>query len=165
MWIRAAALIFTFSTIGAAQAQDMSGCEKFKWSIARERAWFAASPKAVDAGAELPSIDQGYVVTLAAGDSPGFVLPPERAPKPGTFGGVVKFTLAKAGVYEVTLSGEAWADVVQDGARLKSFDFSGQKACPGVRKSVKFHLAAGPAALQISNSDATKITLAVAPAE
>ena len=35
MWIRAAALIFTFSTIGAAQAQDMSGCEKFKWSIAR----------------------------------------------------------------------------------------------------------------------------------
>ena len=161
----AAALIFAFSTLGSARAQDVSGCEKFKWSVARERAWFAANPKPAPAGAELPTLDQGYAVTLSPSESAGFVLPPERAPKSGTFGAVVKFTLAKAGAYEVTLSDEAWADVIQGGARVKSSDFSGQKGCPGVRKSVKFSLAAGPAALQISNAEAQKINLAVAPAE
>ena len=64
----------------------------------------------------------------------------------------------------MTLSDEGWVDVVQNGARVKSSDFSGQKTCPGVRKSVRFTLAAGPAQLQISNVETNKIVFAIAPA-
>ncbi len=109
--------------------------------------------------------DQGYLVALVAGDSAGFALPPERAPKAGSFGGVLKVAIDKPGLYEVTQSDEGWIDVVQDGARVKSSDFSGQKACPGVRKSVRFNLAAGPATLQISNVETRTIMVAIAPAE
>ena len=166
MWIRAAAaLVVLAAAVGGASAEDASGCEKFKWSIARERAWFAADPKPVEAGAELGSPASGYVVALVAGDAAAFSVSPERPPKAGTFGGIVKTMIGKAGLYQVTLSDEAWVDVVQNGARVKSSGFSGQKACPGVRKSVRFDLSSGPATLQISNSEAAKITLAIAPAE
>jgi len=166
MFLRAsAALLFLAAAIGGANAQDASGCGKFKWSVARERAWFAASPKPVDAGAEVGAGDSGYVVALVAGDAAGFVAAPGRAPKPGTFGGVVKTSISKAGPYQITLSDEAWIDVVQNGASVKSSGFSGQKTCPGVRKSVRFDLAAGPATVQISNAEVAKIMLAVAPAE
>jgi hypothetical protein len=161
----AAALLFLAAAIGSASAQDTPGCEKFKWSIARERAWFAANPKPVDAGAEVGAGEVGYVVALVAGDAAGFVAAPERARKPGTFGGVLKSVIGKAGLYQITLSDEAWVDVVQNGASVKSSGFSGQKACPGVRKSVRFDLAAGPATLQISNSETAKIMVAIAPAE
>jgi len=70
MWIRAAAaLVVLAAAVGGASAEDASGCEKFKWSIARERAWFAADPKPVEAGAELGSPASGYVVALVAGDA------------------------------------------------------------------------------------------------
>ena len=71
--------------------------------------------------------------------------------------------LPKAGVYEITLSDEAWVDVVQNGARVKSSDFSGQKNCPGVRKSVRFTLASGAATVQISNAASASIQVAIAP--
>ena len=166
MWMRASvALLILAAAIGGANADDASGCEKFKWSIARERAWFAASPKPVEAGGEMASPASGYVVALVAGDAAGVVVAPARAPTPGTYGGVLKSEIGKAGLYQVTLSDEAWVDVVQNGARVKSSGFSGQKACPGVRKSVRFDLAAGPASLQISNAQSPKINLAIAPAE
>ncbi len=161
----AAALLFLVAAIGSASAQDASGCEKFKWSIARESAWFAVGPKPVDAGAEVGAGDSGYVVALVASDAAGFVVAPERAPKAGTFGGVLKSVIAKAGLYQITLSDEAWIDVVLNVASVKSSGFSGQKSCPGVRKSVRFDLAAGPATVQISNSQSAKIMLAIAPSE
>src|SRR5271169_5529257 len=123
-------LLFVGGLASAAWAQDNAGCDKFKWSVARERAWFAAGAK------------------------------------PGAFGGVLKISgLPKAGLYEITLSDEAWVDVVQNGASVKSSDFSGQKNCPGVRKSVRFPLAAGSATVQISNAASAAIQLAIAPAQ
>jgi hypothetical protein len=163
---RLLSLLFVVGLASAAWAQDNAGCDKFKWSVARERAWFAAGAKPVAAGAELGLADQGYAVALVPEESAGFVLPPERTPKPGAFGGVLKISgLPKAGLYEITLSDEAWVDVVQNGASVKSSDFSGQKNCPGVRKSVRFPLAAGPATVQISNVASAAIQLAIAPAQ
>jgi hypothetical protein len=163
-------LLFSLLIVGAcvtgARAQDNSGCDKFKWSVARERAWFAAGAKPVAAGADLALADEGYAVALVPNAAAGFVVPPERAPKPGAFGGVLKIaSLTKPGVYDITLSDEAWIDVVQNGASVKSSDFSGQKNCPGVRKSVRFDLAAGPATVQISNAATASIQVAIAPAQ
>jgi hypothetical protein len=155
--------LLALSALGA-RAQDSTGCDKFKWSIARERGWFATGAKPVAAGGEV-TLDQGFEVALAPVDSLHFVAPPERASKAGTFGGVLEIAIPKAGAYDVTLSAEAWVDVVQNGAIVKSADFSGQKNCPGVRKSVRFNLAAGDAKLQISNAEAAKIDVAPAAAE
>jgi hypothetical protein len=64
------------------------------------------------------------------------------------------------GELQISLSDEAWIDVVQDGKAVKLAGFSGMKTCPGIRKSVRFKLAAGPATIQLSG--AKKETLKVA---
>jgi hypothetical protein len=149
--------------IGAARAQDSTGCEKFKWSVARERALFAAGPKPAASGATIAA-GAAYAVALAPSQSVVFAAAPERAPKPGTFGATLSVAIDKPGAYQVTMSDEAWLDVVQAGAEVKSSAFSGQKDCPGVRKSVRFDLAAGPATVQISNAAAAAINVALEPA-
>jgi hypothetical protein len=150
---------------GAAQAQDKTGCDQFKWSVARERAWFAAERKPVASGAAILA-GQGYAVALAPNESIAFRAPPERALKPGGFGATLSLAnIDKAGSYEITLSDEGRIDAVQDNALIKSSDYSGQKDCPGVRKSVRFDLKTGPLTVQISNAPAAAIDLAIAPAQ
>src|SRR6204780_4086071 len=96
--------LFVVGLASAAWAQDNAGCDKFKWSIARERAWFAAGAKPVAAGADIPMAEQGWAVALVPDEAAGFVAAPERAPKPSAFGGVLKIvSLPKAGLYDVTL--------------------------------------------------------------
>jgi hypothetical protein len=150
---------------GGAQAKEKTGCAQFKWSVARERAWFAAERKPVASGAAI-NIAQGYGVTLAPNESIAFRVPPERALKPGGFGATLSLAnVATAGSYEITLSDEGRIDAVQDDSLVKSTDFSGQKDCPGVRKSVRFDLKAGPLTIQISNAPGAAIDLAIAPAQ
>ena len=149
---------------GGAGAQDKTGCDAFKWSVARERGWFA-EPKPVASGAAIAA-SQGYAVTLAPNDAVKFSVPPERALKPGGFGAVLAVAnLDKAGSYEITLSDEARIDAVQGDALMKSTDFSGQKDCPGVRKSVRFDLNSGPLTIQLSNGPSAAINMALAPAQ
>ena len=114
---------------GSADAQDKTGCDAFKWSVARERGWFADV-------------------------------------KPGGFAAILAVAnIDKAGSYEITLSDEGRIDAVQGGALVKSSDFSGQKDCPGVRKSVRFDLKSGPLTIQLSNGPSAAINLALAPAQ
>jgi hypothetical protein len=149
---------------GAARAED-NNCDKFKWSIARERALFTAGAKPAASDATIAA-GGAYAMTLAPSASVAFALPPERAPKPGTFGAALKLAaLDKPGAYQITLSDEAWLDVVQGGAMVKSTNFSGQKDCPGVRKSVRFDLQAGPATIQVSNAGTAALNLSVEPAQ
>jgi hypothetical protein len=148
---------------GAAFADDDSGCAKFKWSIAKERALFAA-PTPVGAGAVLEVGAAAYRVALADNDEVAYPARPERASKAGTHGAVLTFAVKDDGLYDVTLSDEGWIDVVDHGQRISSSDFSGQKACPGVRKSVRFSLKAGDFTLQLSNVEGKAINIAVVPA-
>ena len=161
-WILAA--LIGLAPAGAAQAEDVSGCAKFKWSVERERAWIAAGPTPVAASGEIAVGEKAYRVSLAAGDAVKFAATPERAPKSGTRAGVLTFAVAKPGVYDVGLSGEGWIDIVQNGVTVRSSDFSGQKNCPGIRKSVRFSFAAGAATLQLSNISDDTIDVAIAPA-
>jgi len=58
-----------------------------------------------------------------------------------------------------------WVDVVQDGRTSKPTAFSGATDCEGLRKLVRYELAAGELLLQISGVSADTITLAILPAD
>lgn len=146
-----------------AAAPARADCDHFKWSVARERGWFSASPATLPATGGQAEVGAGYALTLAKDAK--LPVAPERAPKPNSFAAVLGAPKLEAGLYQITLSAEGWIDVAQDGKLVKSTDFSGQRDCPGVRKSVRFPLGAGPATVEISNVGADKIMFAIAPAK
>ncbi len=142
-------------------APAFADCDHFKWSVAKEREAFASAQPLAATGASA-DVGKGYDLAL----TPDLALPvkPERAPKSGTSAAVFQVPKVDAGTYQVTLSGEAWIDVSQGGAIVKSIGFSGQKDCPEVRKSVRFPLGAGAATVEISNAQGASIKVAVEPA-
>lgn len=148
-----------------AVAED--GCDKFAWPLTRARALLAAADKpAVKAGATLAAIPMGAItLQLQPGAEASFVIPPERKPRVEPwFGGAIKFpALEKAGIYQITLSDEAWLDVVQDGRYARSVGSTGRGDCPGLRKSVRLELTAAPFALQFSGVAADKIFVTIGP--
>jgi len=150
----------------AVKAEDAGGCDKFKWSVARELAWFAGAPRPAVSGDTLTLADNAFAVALKPTDAAGYVLAPERAPKPGTFGATLTISsIGKPGSYQFALSRRAWIDVIQNGVRVKSSAFSGLETCPVMHKSVRFDLSAGPLVVEISNSENDSIGLAIAPAQ
>jgi len=157
------ALAILLAAHASAGAQTPEACGKFKWSLERELAAIAAGPLAAANGAAIAP-GTSYRVALTRDGQSAFTMAPERAPKAGTSAASLSLTLPAAGTYQVTLSDEGWIDVAQGGAGVKSSAFSGQKGCPGVRKSVRFSLAAGPATLDISNVDGDSLELEVEPA-
>ena len=151
----------------ASAAQE--GCEKFAWSVARELAWFAASDKtSVPAGETVAGFsERAVVIRLQPAAQASFELPPERKPKTDQwFGGTVRFpAVERAGIYQITLSDEAWVDIVQDGRYARSVGSSGRSDCPGLRKTVRLEMAPIPFAVQISGVSSDAITIAISPAK
>jgi len=145
------------------------GCEKFAWPIARELAWFAASDKPNAAVGEtlaaLPK--QALVIHLKPASQASFELPPERKPLSDQwFGGIVRFpALERPGIYQVTLSDEAWIDVIQDSHYARSVGSSGRNDCAGLRKSVRLEVGPMPFTLQFSGVSSDAIVMAIRPAE
>ncbi len=160
----AAALI---ALLSSAFAED--GCGKFAWPLARELALFAAADKAsLNAGTVLATIPKtAFVVHLQPGAQAIFTMPPERQPRSERwFGGAIRFpALDKPGIYQVTLSEEAWIDVVQDNRYARSVGSTGRGDCPGLRKSVRLDLAAAPFVLQISGVASESVVVAVGARE
>ncbi len=144
-----------------ALAED--GCDKFAWSLTRERTLLTASEKPnVKSGDELHAPLSAVLLQLKSGGG-DYVLPPERAPKTASwFGGAMRVPAPeKAGVYQVSLSDEAWIDVVQDGRYARSVGSTGRSDCPGLRKSVRFELSASPFVVQISGVSSASIALTI----
>jgi hypothetical protein len=153
---------------GYAAAQELSGCEKFAWPLAREQAWLAAPNKqSVASGATLDKLPNAAVIlTLEPSNQAKFALRPEGAASPDRFGGTVSFpALERPGLYQVTVSDEAWTDVVQDGQYAKSIGSTARRDCPGLRKSLRFHLRQAPFVVQVSGAAAETITVAVGSPE
>ncbi|MGE0240121.1 MAG: hypothetical protein AB7S59_15490, partial [Parvibaculaceae bacterium] len=127
---------------GTAWAGEPIACGQFKWPLATEKSWFeAGNLKALRSGAAMGDLGSGaFSLTLAPAAEVSFALPPEGKPKPDRpLGAVLSFAMvAASGRYQVTLSEEAWIDIVQDGAYRPSLAFSGIHGCPGLRKSVRF---------------------------
>ncbi|MDA9468100.1 hypothetical protein [Bradyrhizobium sp. CCBAU 53415] len=156
-----------FSANSALAAEELSGCDKFRWPIDRERAALTAPDLAKLASgsdqAALPAsaITLGLVVPSEA----KLPSPPERAPKDGTFAGFISIKSAKAGLYTISLSIGAWVDLVQDGHVLKPVAFSGATDCSGIRKTVKYELSAQPFVLQISGARENTVAIAILPVQ
>lgn len=150
---------------GTALAED--GCGKFAWPVTQERqAMTAQSGPALDSGASLaPGSGQAFKLRLRQSENAEFAMPPERKPRIENWrGGVVRLaTPQQAGVYQVTLSDEAWVDVVQNGGYARSIGSTGRSDCLGLRKSVRFDVASNPIVLQISGASVDVISIVVSP--
>ncbi|TKB13896.1 MAG: hypothetical protein E5V75_20110 [Mesorhizobium sp.] len=136
-----------------------AGCDSFKWPVTREQALFPAA-RAAQSGAAL-AVGQAVDLALATVDTVSFEIPPGRTPAAGTFGATASVTVPPEGELQFSLSDEAWIDIVQDGHAVKSAGFSGVKTCPGIRKSVRFKLSAGPATVQLSGAKTPDLKVAV----
>ena len=162
------ACVFIIPLLSAANAAE-DGCEKFAWPLARERSWFAASEKlSVAAGESLAAIpNAAFTVRLQPGTEAAFALPPERKPKSdGWFGGIVRLpALGQAGIYQITVSDEAWIDIVQEDRYARSVGSTGRSDCPGLRKSVRLELGPAPFVVQLSAVAIPVIVVAIRHAE
>jgi hypothetical protein len=155
-------------TAPAWAAEEPSGCDKFKWNIDRERAALAAPDRIrLTSGGDLAALPTtGMTLALHAPSEANLPLPPERAPKDGTFAGFANFKgTPKAGLYTVSLSAGGWVDVMQDGHFLKPKAFSGATDCDGIRKTMKYELSASPFVLQVSGTKENSVSIAILPSE
>jgi hypothetical protein len=160
--------LLLLGTAPAWAAEEPSGCDKFKWPIDRERAALTAPDRIkLASGGELTALPStGITLALHTPAEAKLPTPPERAPKEGTFAGFASFKSApKAGLYTISLSAGAWIDVVQDGHALKPKAFSGATDCDGIRKTMKYEIAASPFVLQISGTREDAISVAILPSE
>ena len=161
-------LLLLATAVPSLAAEEPSGCDKFKWNIDHARAALTASDRAkLGSGAELDALPaSGVVLSLVVPADAKLPTPPERAPKDGTFAGFANVKAApRAGVYTVSLSTGAWVDVVQDGHFLKPKAFSGATDCDGIRKTMKYELAAQPFVLQVSGAKENAISIAILPSD
>jgi len=157
-----------FAIIGPAAADD-SGCDKFAWSLSRERALLAAGgAHKAQSGTKLADIPAAAVVMqLDPASRAAFSLPPERKPaSEASFGGMLYLPAPQEpGIYQVTLSNEAWVDAVQNGHYAHSIGSTGRHDCTGLRKSVRFEISAAPIILQVSGVAAETIAIAIRRAD
>ena len=160
----AALIIVAMATPGFAQ----DGCANPKWKLEKEHSLLTSPSAAKTAnGAEVAGLPAtALMLNLAPSASAKMPMRPERAPKqPSAYAGYVRFTGApKSQTVLVTLSAEAWIDMVQNEHNVKSAAFSSLYECATMRKSVRFELAPGPFAVQLSGVAAETINMTVTPA-
>jgi hypothetical protein len=164
--MKAAIVLLTCCMLAApAFAEEPVGCDKFTWPLDKERALLTSADTITVASGMKLALPLPVAVTIDLVQLADAKLPmaPERAPKKAdSFAGFISVPAPpQAGSYKVTLSSEAWIDVVQDGHYLKSTAHTGASGCAGIRKSVKFNLDATPFNVQLSNVPANKIGVVI----
>ena len=113
-----------------------------------------AQPTALAASADpaapaaLP-LDRAITVALKPSADIRYPMTPERAVKPGSFGGLVAIDVPAAGRYRLAMGSFAWVDVIEDGKSLKSLERDHSLPC--VSKVLDFELKAGRHLVQIAD--------------
>ncbi|HWK96279.1 MAG TPA: hypothetical protein VNR39_12740 [Pseudolabrys sp.] len=161
--IVAAALFSAMTVSSPALAQERTGCDQFKWPLARERALMAKPIDAASGAAIADPFAAALKIALAPQADVALPLKPERALRePSAYAGFLRFAAPpRAGTVRITLSANAWIDVIQDDKALPADEFSGVQGCEGLRKSVKFALAATPFVVQLSGASVQSIVVTV----
>jgi hypothetical protein len=132
-WLaRATALLITLAT--SVHAEESHACAQFKWPLTIEKSWFETGKlEGLASGATVATLAEGaFTVTLKPATEVPFKLKlkPEGKPKANRpLGAIISFETVKARQYQVTLSDEAWIDVVQADAYPPSLEFSGVHGC------------------------------------
>jgi hypothetical protein len=160
--MRALLILLALLVAAPALAQEQAGCDKFKWPLERERALLGQAA-ALPSGSESAVTSAAKVALVPAAEAK-LPVAPSRESKPGTYAGFVRYAaLPGAGTYRVTLTDNAWIEVVQAGQLLKVEEFSGVHGCAGLRKSVKFKLSAAPFVVMLSGMATPEIGVVVTP--
>jgi hypothetical protein len=156
-------------TCRAAEAGDNAACEQFRWPINRELELFRDPYlEMVFSGAALGSVpDKGLVLELQPHVTVDYVLAPGGEPKADdSFAGLLLINnVPKAGTYQVTLSQDAWIDLIQDGKALPLSAETIDRNCSDARKSMRFRLESGPLTVQVSGASSNVIKLAISSVE
>ncbi|HXC57560.1 MAG TPA: hypothetical protein VNU97_19830 [Rhizomicrobium sp.] len=140
-------------------------CSKLAWPLDKERALLNGTVDAFASGETRKAMPSRAIsLMLKPGSEAGLPVASAKPADPAKFGGYVIVPVVAAGDYLVSLSAEGWIDALQDGATLNSTAHTGDADCPGLRKSVRFTLAAKPLTLEISNAPADHIEIAITPA-
>ena len=152
-----ACVVSLFTATGVA-AED--GCGKFAWPVTRELELFADGFVADVESASALSRDGVFSMLLQPVSSVIYTVAPERG-RDGGFGAVVTLEWVAAGRYQVTLSGEAWVDAVQNDRRVPMLASTSRDDCPGIRQSLLFDIKALPLTLQFGGAMIRRLNIAV----
>lgn len=138
----------------AAQDLEPSGCDTLRWDLSREAAAFAEPAVPVVETGGGAAVGQAVVVHLSPWAEAVLPQKPERPPRAkDSFAGFVTYPAPeRPGEFQVTLSSAARVDVVQRGRYLNATAFTGAHDCPGLRKSLRFYLAAEPFTVMFSDA-------------
>jgi hypothetical protein len=146
-------------------AEEPVGCDKFKWPLDKERATLNGTdlPKVISGANVTFPIPFATIIGLVPFADAKLPAPPGRAPKsPDSFAEFFQAPAPKQpGSYKITLSAEGWIDIEQADQAVKSTAFSGALGCEGIRKSVKFDLAAAPFTVELSGIAADSIKIVI----
>ncbi len=153
-----------------AGALAADACSEYKWDVASEVRLFASKPAELSVASvpgKAPSIATGtlYALALQPQDSVEYPVAPSKKMLPdGSYGGLMKFKVARAGAYRIALDAGFWIDVVHEGKSLPALDFNGQRQCVGPHKIVVYELPAGvELTLQVAQSPEKTARLTVTP--
>jgi len=102
-------------------------------------------------------------VTLLPTPAVRYPLQPEKPGGSVSHGGLLAFTIARAGSYRIALGSGAWIDVVRAGKAVVSTAHGHGPACSTIRKMVDFSLEPGDYVLQISANAAAELAVLIAP--
>ena len=141
-------------------------CTKLAWNLDHERALLNGPTVSVASGAMLASLPAtALALTLQPGTSVPLPHASQKPTDPSKGAGFFTVHVLAAGDYVVSLSGEAWIDLVQGGNLVSSTGHTGDPNCPGLRKSVKFTLTAVPVTIEITNAATNALALSITPAK
>jgi hypothetical protein len=159
-----ALILLSAMAIPAAAEEDCTG---FSFPVDTDIAWMsAADSAAIETGAKVPALP-AKAVALKLKPTAEVTLPVKSGRKKQAIGGATYSgwfeiaSLPKGGLYQISLSREAWIDAVQNGELVQSQSFTGRPACKTVRKSVRYELGAGPVTIQVAGAEAAAVKVTI----
>jgi len=165
MTLRALCLLAVIVPVAASGADDP--CTAFAWDVHTELALLVGNAVRLRSGTDdstAPLIGKAaaYRLALAHQAAVHFAADPGKySDADGRFAGLVKLHIPRPGRYRVSLDAAAWVDVVAEGHVVPAAAYTGSHDCARLRKVLEFQLPAGPATIQVSDSQADHLRLAV----
>jgi hypothetical protein len=159
MRARFIACVLTFLAAAPVVAAE-DGCGRFDWRVDREIELFGEGFFAdVESQSALPK-DGAFSMLLQPIAQVIYTVPPERGRDDG-YGGIVTLEWIAAGRYQITLSGDAWIDAVQNDKRVPMLASTSRDDCPGIRMSVQFEIQSVPLTLQFGGAMVRRLNISV----